>query len=293
MGNSALSDFAFSPDGRFVVVSACHSDVYDVAGQFRVAQLPSAESCVMGVTWAPDGKTVLTSYETGDVVVWDAASWRVVGRFPRFPGLVRQMQFIDNGQVLSMFVDRMGMLYFNAATQRQVPSPFLIREINPQFWTAFDRFGQGAATAKEYDVSLWRNGRKLRVVRVPSNGTCSAIAADCRLFAHASKDGTIRIWEADGEKPEFVFVADPQPILALAFSPDCRTVAAAIGGSPREGGALKLWNAATGRLLLTLETGLSAVSQLSFSTDGGSLGTSGPNISHKAEVVIWTANHPE
>jgi WD40 repeat protein len=274
--------FAFSPDGKSLVATAGELNVYDLASQSRIAQLPLLDSYGTAVAYAPDGKTVVTGHESGDVAVWDPASWQMLRKFQRLPGSVGWMQYIGD-RILAIDVVGHGKLYFDPVTQQAVPCP--VTDFNAKHWIGFAPLGQGIATANGADVELWNAGQKLRDIRVTSYGAGSAIAADGLQFAHASLDGTIRIWQSDVNKPEFVFIGDSEPSLNMAFSVDGRTLAGVIGGT-----TLKLWNVATGRQMLSFETGLAEVRQLSFSADGSALGASGPNVAGQMQVVIWLAD---
>jgi RNA polymerase sigma factor (sigma-70 family) len=135
-----------------------------------------------------------------------------------------------------------------------------------------------AATGKE----LARFGDHQADVR------CVAYSADGRLLASGGDDCAARIRDAATGKERLVIDAHPAPVRHVAFSPDGRVLATASGD------AVRLWTAASGRLLHTLTDPDAAkgpgpapagVVLLGFSPDGGTVFTAGPG----SRVSMWDA----
>jgi WD40 repeat protein len=91
-----------------------------------------------------------------------------------------------------------------------------------------------------------------------------AYSPDGAMFASASLDGIIKLWDARTFSVLITLHADSTLIGSLCFSPDGQTLAS--GGSK----AVKLWHVETGQLLASLDT-FSEVFSLVFSTDGTTL----------------------
>ena len=97
---------AFSPDGRFLVVGcgpvAC---VVDAASDRFVTRLPADESRHGSMVWAaafsPDGQHLaVSSYGSGEVVIYEVATWRILARLQAGSDTVFSVAFSPDGQWL-------------------------------------------------------------------------------------------------------------------------------------------------------------------------------------------------
>src|SRR5262249_30292385 len=100
------------------------------------------------------------------------------------------------------------------------------------------------------------------------------------------EDGVIHLWQTAMWSEPALLVGHHERVLCVAISPDGRTVASASADT-----TVKLWNATTGRELLTLDPRLFHMDSLRFSRDGTALavsGTGGPRYSG-AQSIVWRA----
>ena len=93
---------------------------------------------------------------------------------------------------------------------------------------------------------------------LPTDGCCGrwlgirnrfqsiAIAPNGRTVVSASRDQTIRLWDAENGRTMHVWTGDPKRVTSVAFSPDGTSIAS--GGWDS---SVKLWDASSGRLLAT------------------------------------------
>lgn len=91
-----------------------------------------------------------------------------------------------------------------------------------------------------------------------------AFSPDGKLLAACSGEGMVEVWDLPHLRESPPFRAHTGQINALAFSPDSRRLAT--GGDGEE--ALKLWDVATWKELITLERPDQGVQQIAFSDDG-------------------------
>src|SRR5205807_545043 len=100
----------------------------------------------------------------------------------------------------------------------------------------------------------------------------------------ASDDGTMRVWDT-ASNPEALPLKDPSTasygsVYGVAFSPDGRRLATSELANP-----VKVWDAASGQVVLRLEGHPSGALAVAFSPDGTRLATA----SWDGTVKVWDA----
>jgi WD40 repeat protein len=106
----------------------------------------------------------------------------------------------------------------------------------------------------------------------------SEFSRDGRLLASASRDGTVKIWEARTGRALHTLTGHTGPVLSVSFHPGGRLLASA-----GEDGTMKLWDVNTGKDLLTLKGHDGPVGFVAFRADGRRLFSSGDD----ATVREW------
>jgi serine/threonine protein kinase/WD40 repeat protein len=129
-------------------------------------------------------------------------------------------------------------------------------------------------------ISLWTvpEGKETATLRMGSVAIhCLAFSLDGQRLAVGDSAGAVTVWDVAGRVPVAFGRGPQQEVFALAFSPDGTLLAS--GGR----GPARLWDAATGHLVLSLRT-TGLTSALVFAPDGRRLvvGSQDP-----ARVAVW------
>jgi hypothetical protein len=107
-----------------------------------------------------------------------------------------------------------------------------------------------------------------------------AFSPDGSRIASASKDQTLRVWDAATGQEVRTLTGHSGTVQCVAFSPDGTRIASA-----SEDSFVKVWDAATGEEVLTLKGHANAILGMAFSPDGSRIASA----SHDGTVRVWDA----
>jgi WD40 repeat protein len=223
-------DLAISADGKIVAVQNFENVTLwyaDTGRLFRTLPLPPGESLQFAL--GNDGRWLAAAMKS-EVVLWDVATGhkREPLRPPR--GSVSGINFIADGRYLALAVG-------------------------------------DQPTRQTGQMEVWELGADREVFSLPIGTGPSAFSPDGRLLAAPSAAGDgdeVEVWDVNSGKRVCSLRGHTGPVSALAFSHDGRRV---VSAGTRPDRTIKIWDAATGREVLTL-AGLTALKSLSFSSDG-------------------------
>jgi WD40 repeat protein len=223
----------FSPDGRFVAFDGfTDSDpprpivqVWNIETGQTLTTFANHHSKINSLNFSPDGQTIASASEDGQIYLWQIATGKVLAVFQGHQQPVNHVAFSPNGQLLASASSDGTIKLWDIAT-KQALSAALSHQKRVNY-VAFSPNGKLLATAsQDGTVKLWRlsdfkllstlSGHRNPVVGV-------AFSPDGQILASASTDSTIRLWRSNGSAIG-TLTEHEAAVLSVGFSPDGRTL---------------------------------------------------------------------
>jgi WD40 repeat protein len=314
---------AWAPDGKTLAsLASVQGEVklWDVAERKELRTLKSDLGDSYSLVFTPDGKTLVVGHyqrdaktgPTGGIALWDVATGQRRGLLQHTPprGVSRlvlaphgkmiaaaenwkegekgaykhcvTLWDAGSGKVQASLVDETtGTLAFSPDGKVLARSAYVIKD---------NRIA--AVEVRRRDLTTEQDLPALSnpVSKNPLN--CVAFSSDGRTLAAADYQGQIVLWDTASAKVRTTIQQEDQRrVTSLAFAPDGRTLATAVGDRPgrdHEPGLIVLWDAATGQRRLALTGHTNAVLAVAFSPDGRLLASG----SSDHTVRLWDMTAP-
>jgi WD40 repeat protein/serine/threonine protein kinase len=239
---------------------------------------------VCSIAYSPNGNILAVSGHPigrGFVEVWDVhARWRTATLQAKEGGLVA---FSPRGDLLASTAGKQIRLWRTGTWD-------LVAQLTLADLVAFLRFSPdgsrlaGVSVPDEitvWEVDQWTVVRQIRGVRVMGWQGVLDFAPDGKALVIGAADHHLQVIDlASGNTCVDIPEAHPDPITSVAWSRNTSVIASGCGYS---GGPIRLWEAASGQPLGTLEGHTAWICQLVFSADGRRLYSS----SGDQTIRIW------
>jgi WD40 repeat protein len=265
LGGYALSNLAFSPDGKYLVAGAAGNKVrqWDLGTGKEIGQVAGPSGAVLTLNLSADGKTAATRCYDNIMHVWDAGSGRETRRIG-LPGIAYTACAAD-GRTMAMGADDGRLYTWDFRTGKEIKQWKAVQNQMGLLGLAVSADGKTIASRDQQTISLWdpSTGKELRhfpagpVEEGPSSAIFDSVAVSIRPNMIFSPDGTLLA----------TFSRDEQPTRAQmrAFLPKANKEA---GGSE-----IRLWDVATGKHVRKFEVTEGGVSCFAFAPDGRTIAT--------------------
>jgi RNA polymerase sigma factor (sigma-70 family) len=223
---------AFSPDGNLLAtVDNKLVRLWDVATGQEIKQLEGPECGISALAFAPDGKTLATTYDDMNLRIWDVARGAELHRLlcppPDTPAPHPLIAFSPDGKLLAV-------------------APF----------------------GKKIQLVDPKTGTKVRSWECDSPRTGGlAFSPDGKVLVSGGYDGDLRFWDPATSKELGRWHTRGLPLSSVAFSKDGTKLVttAYLESGPR------LWEVATGKELLNFTGHNAVIEALTFTLDGNAL----------------------
>lgn len=153
----AVNAVAFSPDGAYVATASVASGLqrWRLSDGALLDSLPHHGEPLRAVAIAPDGKTLLSGGESGDLFIWDVATKRCVDTLQQ-DSRVTALAFAPDGRRF-VSADKEGKILWWDMTQRRVYRLYLAPgpDVSVRF-LQFSADGQYLMVNGEEELHIWR-----------------------------------------------------------------------------------------------------------------------------------------
>jgi WD40 repeat protein/tRNA A-37 threonylcarbamoyl transferase component Bud32 len=286
-GRTPATCLAFSPDGAWLAWGDPNGnvEVRDSAGGRSAFRVKGHAGSVTALSFSPDGARLASAGEDKMIRIWDVRGGKGLLGLVGHADVVVGVSFSPDGRrVASAGADRSIKVW----DTRGHPEPLALTGGSPAVSAAFDEAGRPLVFSPHGLVLRWDpfdGPRAMRVNVGEAFPAAGAIGPGGRLFAVVRNDGTIRVHDAhdgrllhalaghrDGKGP-----GAGRLDTVLAFAPDGRLASA-------RGATVKVWDAAGGREVCTLEGNQEdEVTSLAFSDDGQLVAAG----TKEGSVTVW------
>jgi WD40 repeat protein len=286
----SIDSLAFSPDGQRLVTIGRTGDpdrehpfdyvkLWDVTTRRAEGRLTGVPRTVWRAAFSPDGQRLALAAD-GPGTIWATRNRRLAFRLGDSPASLRDLAYSPDGRLLATVGERQRVTLWDATTGKRVKD--LGGEPVTASYVAFTPDGKQVVTlSNDKEFSVWDLSTGTRARSLTAKDGASAVAIHPRVPRVAFGGwGAVHVLDLATGKAvgRFSHFQGHSRVTAIAYSPDGDLLASA--GEER---SIIVWDADSGKILLTIRGYREGVDGLAFSPDGKRLATAGRGES----IELW------
>jgi WD40 repeat protein/uncharacterized caspase-like protein len=258
-----------SPDDKYAVCGEYKTlRLWDLGNGKEIRSYSGHSDYVLSVNYSPDGKSILSGSDNGELKLWDIASGKEAQSFSGHQLHVLSVCFSPDGKyAISCGQDRSLRLW-------DISSGKPIRTFygHTHFATSvcFSANGQYAISGSaDKTIKLWEiaSGAMVRTLSGCTSGISSLdLSFNGRYLASGSGKGVIQLWDINQGKATRKFLGHSGAVNSVCFSPDSKYL---VSGSDDK--TVKLWDVESGKEIRTFSGHTFRVCSVCMSSDDQSI----------------------
>lgn len=304
IGKGDVGEVQFSPDGRRLAISSSIGIwFYDPATGKALDLLPQTDSTfAFAFAYSPDGTTIARAINNSKVGFWDVTTKQRIGTLTKYGRHITAIAYAPDGTRIVSGNSDDAVRVWDTMTMQRIGT---LRGYHTGGVTAVAYAPDGTTIAtgcgwrwgEDKDNSnigqLWdafTGVRKVKLAGHTERITAIVYSPDSTTIATASRDGTVRLWDADTGKHKTTLKHTRRAnailpwkqyvdaVTAIVYSPDGNTIA-----TGTRNGKVRLWKARTGRLQTQFTAHASGVASIAYSPDGNAIAT----VNRDGTADLW------
>jgi WD40 repeat protein len=290
MSEFALN-LALSPDGNTLAYTVFENDSDEeriilrdrVSHQFIGDPLMGHRGTIRTMEFSPDGETLASADEAGDIILWDMATGQQIQTLSLGePETIVDLDFNTDGSILASANYELGtVILWDMTTFQPVGNPLHYRSeaetvLNMDGWVtnlAFSPDGALLAFSSSAGIAFWDVTRYELIHEIPQDDTIGPIftmdfSPDGAILATGGTNNNVNLWRSYlSDTPSRQLLTGHTSIIwSLAFTADGKTLAS------NDRLSISLWDVASGQLLgQPLITAEGPITDLAFTPDSNTL----------------------
>jgi WD40 repeat protein len=202
--------------------------IWDVASGRELYVLTGHRDRVNGVTFAPDGRSVLSTSDDGTIRLWNPQTGREIWRIDGLPSAIYRAQFSPDGRKIAAAGLDGSVRFWDAATRKELHRSAITATAYTR--VAFSHDGSSAVASTDTGRSIVVDAGTALITSEQQAETIFGYSAGGDAYLASDGANKLRLHDTSTRAPVTELVGSGSAkIWEAAIAPDGRTIAAALG----------------------------------------------------------------